>query len=153
MSDVKKFHHDNMQSALDFYARNDFVDPQVKFLKDGIVHYGPVDDEGQGDPPRWIHSVAEREQAEAVTFVGLARLESVNGVECLDCGPDGKPKMVLVGYTWSPGNRMIVNMFEMKREGDKLEFVAPKEIAQLEGKDARAILTALKPRKGMVSAR
>ena len=48
---------------------------------------------------------------------------------------------------------MIVNMFEMKREGDKLEFVAPKEIAQLEGKDARAILTALKPRKGMVSAR
>jgi hypothetical protein len=140
--DARKFHHDNLESALNFYAKHHFFDAQVKFLKDGVIHYASTDGGESDDPASWIQSVAKRENAEAVTYVGMARLLSVDGLPCKDDG-----KILLAGYTSAPGRGTIINLFVLHLEGDNLLISEPEELASLHGKKANLQLVSLKRHK------
>jgi hypothetical protein len=140
--DARKFHHDTLESALNFYARYHYFDAQVKFLKDGVIHYASADGGESDDPSSWIQSVAKREQAQAVTYVGMARLLRVDGLPCKDDG-----KILLAGYTLSPGRAAIINLFVLNLEGDELLISEPEETAGLRGKEADLQLVSLKRHK------
>lgn len=140
--DARKFHHDNLESALNFYAKYHYFDAQVKFLKDGVIHYASTDGGEPDDPASWIESVAKRENAEAVTYVGMARLLSVDGLPHKDDG-----RILLAGYTLAPGRGTTINLFELHLEGDNLLISEPEEIAGLHGKEANLQLVSLKRHK------
>jgi hypothetical protein len=140
--DAGKFHHDNLESALNFYAKYHYFDVQVKFLKDGVIHYASTDGGESDHPASWIQSVAKRENAQAVTYVGMARLLSFDGLPCKDDG-----KILLAGYTLSPGRATIINLFELHLDGDKLLISEPEEMARLHGKEATLQLVSLKRHK------
>lgn len=140
--DAWKFHHDNLESALGFYAARHYFDAQVKFLKDGVVHYATAEGEESDNPASWLQSVAKRENAQAVTYIGMARLLSVDGSPCKDEG-----KTLLAGYTISIGRRAMINLFVLDLEGDKLVISEPEAIADLHGKEANLQLVSLKRHK------
>jgi hypothetical protein len=137
--DARKFHHDSLESALNFYAKYHYFDAQVKFLKDGVIHYASADGDEPDDPASWIQSIAEREHAQAVTYVGMARLLRVDGLPCKDDG-----KILLAGYTLSPGRAAIINLFVLQLEGDELLISEPEELVPLHGKEAALQLVSVK---------
>jgi hypothetical protein len=140
--DAVKFHRDNLQSALNFYAKNHYFDGQVKFLKDGVVHYASSDESESDNPASWIQSVAKRENAEAVTYVGLARLLKVDDLPCKD--DEG---ILLAGYTFIPGDGTTINLLVLHLEGDNLRISRPEELAGLHGKEANLKLVSLRRHK------
>ena len=136
----REFHRDNLMSALNFYESHHYFDEQVKYLKDGMIDCAPINDGESDDPSSLIQLIARRESADSVSYVGMAKLLSVNGLACRDDG-----RILLAGYTFSPGHGTIINLFVLHQEGSKLQISEPEEIAGLYG-DVTLKLVSLKRR-------
>jgi hypothetical protein len=130
-------------SALNFYESHHYFDEQVKYLKDGMIHCASVNEGESDDPSSLMQLIATRESADSVSYIGMARLLSVNGLACRDDG-----RILLACYTFSPGHGTIMNLFVLRQEGSKLQISEPEEIAGLHGDVALKLVSLKRARFG-----